>query len=131
MVLYSIDTVNKQLYSHTLPNGEVDDFRLEISPKSFAGYCAVTGKTINMANAYSAEELKQYEPKLAHNTTWDKLAKSKTSSALVVTLPYEKKLVGVLELLNKEGGERFSEADERLAKELAPTTWKCFDPAGN
>jgi type II secretory ATPase GspE/PulE/Tfp pilus assembly ATPase PilB-like protein/GAF domain-containing protein len=120
VVLYSIDTVNKQLYSHTLPNAEVDDFRLEISPKSFAGYCAVTGKTINMANAYAAEELKKYEPELAHNTTWDKLAKSKTSSALVVTLPYEKKLVGVLELLNKEGGERFSEADERLAKELAP-----------
>ncbi len=38
----------------------------------------------------------------------------------MVTLPYEKKLVGVLELLNKEGGERFSEPDERLAKELAP-----------
>ncbi len=121
VILYSVDPVNKQLYSHTLPNGEVDDFRLEISPASFPGYCASTGKTINIANAYSAEELKQYGPGFAHNTSWDKLAQSKTSSALVVTLPYEKKLVGVLEILNKEGGEKFSEEDERQARELATT----------
>lgn len=121
VILYSIDPVNKQIFSHTLPNASVDDFRLEISAKSFAGYCAATGKTLNIANAYSAEELQQHVPQLAHNTSWDKLSQSKTSSALVVTLHFEKQLVGVLELLNKEGGERFSEVDERQAKELANT----------
>jgi type II secretory ATPase GspE/PulE/Tfp pilus assembly ATPase PilB-like protein/GAF domain-containing protein len=121
VILYSIDSVNKHLSSHTLPNAEVDDFRLEISPKSFAGYCAITGKTLKIANAYSAEELKQHVPELSHNTSWDKLSQSKTSSALVVTLHFEKQPVGVLELLNKEGGEKFSDADERQAKELANT----------
>jgi len=121
VILYSVDTVKKQLYSHTLPNAKVDDFRLEISSKSFAGYSALTGKTINIANAYSADEIKQYQPKMAHNESWDKLAQSKTSSALVLSLPYEKRLVGVLEILNKNGGQKFSEADERQAKELAAT----------
>ncbi len=121
VILYSIDPGNKQLYSHSFPNEEVDEFRLEISPNSLAGYCAVTGKTINLANAYSAEELKQYVPKITHNESWDKLAQSKTSSALLVTLPYEKKLVGVMEILNKKGGERYFEEDESQAKELATT----------
>ena len=121
VILYSIDPGNKQLYSHSFPNADVEEFRLEISPKSLAGYCAVTGKTLNLANVYSAEELKQYVPQISHNESWDNLAQSKTSSALVVTLPYEKKLVGVMEILNKKGGERFSEKDERHAKELATT----------
>jgi len=121
VILYSIHQGNKQLYSHIVPNAEADEFRLDISPKSLAGYCAITRKTINIVDAYSAKELKQYVPSLVHNEAWDKLTQSKTKSALVVAIPYEQKLVGVLEIINKIDGERFSEGDERQAKELATT----------
>ena len=121
VILYSIDHGSKQLYSHNVPKTETNEFRLDISPNSLAGNCAITGKTINIADAYSTNELKQYVPHLVHNDTWDKLTQSKTKSVLVVALPYEKKLVGVLEIINKNGGEKFSEGDERQAKELATT----------
>ncbi len=121
VILYSIDHGNKQLYSHNVPKTETNEFRLDISRTSLAGNCAITGKTINIADAYSTNELKQYVPHLVHNDTWDKLTQSKTKSVLVVALPYEKKLVGVLEIINKNGGEKFSEEDERQAKELATT----------
>ncbi len=121
VILYSIDNGNKQLYSHASPRAEAEEFRLDISPKSMAGYCAVTGKTLNVADAYSARELQKYTPKLVHNETWDKLTQTKTKSVLVVALPYEKKLVGVLEIINKSNGERFSDRDERQAKDLATT----------
>lgn len=121
VILYSIDNGNKQLYSHTSPKEEAEEFRLDISPKSLAGYCAVTGKTLNVEDVYSTKELQQYIPKLVHNEAWDKLSQTKTKSVLVVALPYEKKLVGVLEIINKIDGNKFSEADERQAKELATT----------
>lgn len=118
VILYSIDHGKKELYTHPFPQSEFEEFRLEINPKSLAGYCAITGKTVNIADAYSDKELKQYTPKLLHNQTWDDLTKSKSKSVMVVPLPYEKKLVGVLELINKNGGEKFSEGDESQAKEL-------------
>ena len=97
------------------------DFRLDISPNSLAGFCAATGKPLNVVDAYSSEELKQYDPNLVHNKTWDKLTNTKTRSALVVALPYEKRVVGVLQILNKTGENKFSEGDLLQAKELATT----------
>ena len=118
-ILYSIHNGSKQLRSKTFSKTGTDEFCLDISPKSIAGYCAVSGKAINIANAYSETELKQYAPNLVHCETWDKSTQSKTKSILVVALSYEKKLVGVLEIINKIDGERFSEGDECQAKELA------------
>ncbi len=118
VVLYSIDHGNKELYAHAYPKSENEEFRLDISQKSLAGYCAITGKTINIADAYSKNELKQFKPLMVHNDTWDKLTQTRSKSVMVVPLPYEKKLVGVLEVINKNGAEKFSEGDERQAKEL-------------
>jgi type II secretory ATPase GspE/PulE/Tfp pilus assembly ATPase PilB-like protein/GAF domain-containing protein len=119
--IYSLDRGKRQLYACNYQNPGEMDFRLDISPKSLAGFCAATGKSLNIVDVYSSDELKQYDPNLIHNKTWDNLTHIKTSSALVVALPYEKRVVGVLQVLNKTGEDRFSEGDLRQAKELATT----------
>jgi type II secretory ATPase GspE/PulE/Tfp pilus assembly ATPase PilB-like protein/GAF domain-containing protein len=119
--IYSLDRGKRQLFACNYQNPGEMDFRLDISPKSLAGFCAATGKSLSIADVYSSEELKQYDPNLTHNKTWDPLTNTKTSSALVVALPYEKRVVGVLQVLNKNGNETFTEGDLRQAKELAIT----------
>jgi type II secretory ATPase GspE/PulE/Tfp pilus assembly ATPase PilB-like protein/GAF domain-containing protein len=119
--IYSLDRGNRQLFACNYQHPGEMDFRLDISPRSLAGFCAATGKTLNIKDVYSPEELRQYDTNLTHNKTWDKLTPNKTRSALVVALPYEKRVVGVLQVLNKSGKDKFDEGDVRQAKELATT----------
>ena len=119
--IYSIDRGKRRLITRNFKNEAERNIHLEISPKSLAGYCAATGKTVNVSNVYSAKELKQYDQNLTHDANRDKLTKIKTKSALVVALPHENRLVGVLEITNKKGENLFNESDLRQAKELATT----------
>ena len=45
----------------------------------------------------------------------------RTKSCLIVALPHNKKLMGVLQIINKKSGPHFTDEDVRLAKELAGT----------
>jgi type II secretory ATPase GspE/PulE/Tfp pilus assembly ATPase PilB-like protein/GAF domain-containing protein len=121
VLIYSIDRGRRKLFPRNFNHKDEGKKSLDISPKSLAGFCAATGKTLNISNVNSPKELKQYDANLAHDKSWEILSHSQTRSALVVALPYEKRLVGVLEILNKTGGEKFNDDDIRLAKELATT----------
>jgi type II secretory ATPase GspE/PulE/Tfp pilus assembly ATPase PilB-like protein/GAF domain-containing protein len=121
VLIYSIDRGKRKLFPRNFNHKDEGKKSLDISPKSLAGFCAATGKTLNISNVNSPKELKQYDANLAHDKSWEILSHTQTRSALLVALPYEKRLVGVLEILNKTGGEKFNDDDIRLAKELATT----------
>jgi type II secretory ATPase GspE/PulE/Tfp pilus assembly ATPase PilB-like protein/GAF domain-containing protein len=118
--LYSVDRVHRQIYSRNIKVSDGKDIRLEINKKSLAGFVAATGKTLNITDAYSKAELSKFHPELVHDPAWDKVVKSKTLSTLIVPLPQGKRLMGVLQLVNKKGGG-FNETDVRTARELAGT----------
>ncbi len=119
--IYAVDLARRQLVSITHALEEEKEFRLDISPKSLAGFCAATGKTVNVADVTSTKELKKIHADLKHDQTWEKQAKIRIESMLVTALPFEKRLMGVLEVINKTKDAHFSEADVRQAKELSTT----------
>ncbi len=119
--VYAIDRDKRQIYSKNFKAGEIDEIRLDISTKSLAGFVAATGKTLNITDAYNTKELKEYHPDLKLNKTWDEKIDFTTNSALVVALPYNKRLMGVLECLNHVSGGSFDEDYVRQAKELSTT----------
>ncbi|MBC8284296.1 MAG: GspE/PulE family protein [Nitrospinae bacterium] len=119
--IYAIDREKRQIYSKNFKAGHVEEIRLDISSKSLAGFVAATGKTLNITDAYDQKELKKYHPDLKLDKFWDKEINFRTKSALVVALPYNKRLMGVLECLNHESGERFGDGYARQAKELSTT----------
>ena len=117
--VYAIDRDKRQIYSRNFQSDGIDEIRLDISTKSLAGFVAATGKTLNLTDAYDSKELKKIHPDLKLNKTWDEKINFRTKSALVVALPYNKRLMGVLECLNYKSGERFDEGLVRQAKELS------------
>jgi|SaaInlStandDraft_7_1057024.scaffolds.fasta_scaffold01603_9 type II secretory ATPase GspE/PulE/Tfp pilus assembly ATPase PilB-like protein/GAF domain-containing protein len=119
--VYAIDRNKRQIYSRNFRAEGLDEIRLDISTKSLAGFVAATGKTLNVADAYDVKELKKYHPDLTLDKAWDEKINFRTKSALVVALPYNKRLMGVLECLNHESGEIFSDGYVRQAKELSTT----------
>lgn len=78
--------------------------------RGIAGQCAKLRKTINVPDCYADD---RFDP------SFDKKSGYKTRCMLTLPLVgYDESLVGVLQLLNKEGGV-FDEDDERVATALA------------
>ena len=119
--IYAIDRSKRQIYTKNFKAEGINEIRLDISTKSLSGFVAATGKTLNIEDAYNEIELKTYHPDLKLDESWDEKLHFQTKSALVIALPYNKRLMGVLECLNHNSGNKFSEGYIRQAKELSST----------
>jgi type II secretory ATPase GspE/PulE/Tfp pilus assembly ATPase PilB-like protein/GAF domain-containing protein len=121
VTVFAVDRENRQIFSRNFQDDKCDEIRLDISSKSLAGFVAATGKTLNIKNAYDNEELKQFHSELELDKTWDEKFDFKTQSALVVALPYNKRLMGVIECINHVSGNAFNDGHIRQAKDLSST----------
>jgi len=112
------DTLQKQLppgqkmiYSvHSLP----------INEKSLSGYCAFTGKMVNVPDMYNISPEEPY----SFNAMFDKMTGYKTISTLTFPLiTADGRLLGVIQVINKKNEEGevipFSEGDEFLITHFA------------
>ena len=102
-----------------LPPGQhlaYEIFSIDFTEKSIPGYCALTGKLLNIRDSYRIEEDAPY--RLDHR--FDSLVKYETHSSLTLPLKTNSgEVVGVLQLVNALDRRRrvhpFSLSDERLA----------------
>ena len=127
ITLFALDRENRQLFSRNAIDNLKSEIRVDISASSLAGYVAGTGKPINLADAYSEENLAQLHPQLAKGSALDAPLGIKTQGIMILPIPHNKKLIGVMEVINKRrDGEAFSDADFRLAREMSPVLGKVF-----
>ena len=96
------------------------EIRLDISVKNIAGFVAATGKPLNIKNVKDPQELSQFHQQLTYDSSWDKNLNTNTTSMIAVPLPFKKKLVGVMEIINKDGGLGFDQEDFFKAKAISP-----------
>jgi phosphoserine phosphatase RsbU/P len=109
--LYLVDDANNQLYSHVLSRdtGNMMEVRLMMG-EGLAGHVACTGETINIRQAYQ-------DPRF--HATYDRITGFVTKSVLVMPLSTPQgKIIGVVQLLNKQSGQ-FTAADEHLLAVMA------------
>jgi type II secretory ATPase GspE/PulE/Tfp pilus assembly ATPase PilB-like protein/GAF domain-containing protein len=121
VTVFAVDREKRQIFSRNFKDHNVDEIRLDISSKSLAGFVAATGKTLNIKDAYDEEELKGIHSELELDKSWDDEFDFKTQSALVVALPYNKRLMGVIECINHVSGNGFNDGHIRQAKDLSST----------
>ncbi len=124
MTLYAIDYEKKELYSKFLALDTVREIRVLISEKSIAGYVALTREMLNIADAYNTGDLTRISETLTFDSSWDKKTGFRTKQILAVPILHENKnVLGVIQLLNKKHGARFTKEDEagvaRIAKTLS------------
>ncbi|MEK9629508.1 MAG: ATPase, T2SS/T4P/T4SS family [Nitrospinota bacterium] len=120
ITLFALDRDNRQLFSRNKIIDSQPEVRVDISTSSLAGYVAAVGKAVNIKDSYSKEELSQFHPKLSQGSTLDSILSIRARSLMVVPIPYNKKLVGVMEVIHKKNGDSFSEQEFKLARELSP-----------
>jgi hypothetical protein len=112
MTIYAVDAAKNELYSKFLALDTVKEIRLPVSEKSIAGYVAASARIVNIADAYDKAELARISPTLSFDGSWDKKTGFKTQQILGMPILHEGKAIGVIQLLNKKRGARFTKEDE-------------------
>ena len=127
MTLYAIDHDKKEIYSKFLALDAVREIRVPISAKSVSGYVALSKHTVNIADAYDAAELKKISPELTFDSSWDKRTGIHTTQILCMPILHDGKVLGVMQILNKKRGPRFTKDDEASVARIAKTLGIAFN----
>lgn len=120
LTLFAFDSEKKEIFSKVPHIDGVEEVRIPISEQSLAGFCAKYLRPVNIADAYNMAELKATHPSLIHDTSYDKRTGFKTKQVLTYPIVADNKyLMGVLQLLNKKSGSRFTRKDEEAVDEIS------------
>jgi type II secretory ATPase GspE/PulE/Tfp pilus assembly ATPase PilB-like protein len=127
LTLYAVDHDKRELYSRFPFFDAVKEIRVPINEKSIAGCVSLTGSMLNIADAYNRAELSRISETLEFDSTWDKKTGFRTRQVLAAPILNEQGHVqGVIQLLNKKHGPRFTKGDEAGVERLARTLGIAF-----
>jgi type II secretory ATPase GspE/PulE/Tfp pilus assembly ATPase PilB-like protein len=127
MTLYAVDHDKKEIYSKFLALDAVKEIRVPISAKSVAGFVALSRQTVNIADAYDPAELRRLSPELHFDSSFDKRTGFRTTQILCMPVLHEGKVLGVVQILNKKRGTRFTREDEASVARIAKTLGIAFN----
>jgi type II secretory ATPase GspE/PulE/Tfp pilus assembly ATPase PilB-like protein len=119
LTLFAFDSEKKEIFSKVPHVDSVEELRIPITEQSLAGFCAKYLRPVNIVDAYNAIELRTIHPSLVHDNAYDKRTGFKTKQVLTYPIVADNKyLMGVLQLLNKKNGIRFTRKDEESVAEI-------------
>lgn len=120
----------KVAQNDSLPQVSFQEFAIPLTPKSLAGYVALTGESLNLADAYALPPTVPYQLERSVDRDLDYSTRS------VLVLPMQNRqgeMIGVLQLINRktqadvvvtpenvtEVTQSYSEWEERIVRSLA------------
>ena len=119
ITIYVTDKPRNELYSLYLAGAQLKEIRLPITNRSIAGFVANGGGGVNIADAYDKEELKKIDKTLFFDEGWDKQSGYRTTQVLALPILHENALMGVIQIVNRKGGGKFTADEQSLLEEIA------------
>ncbi|GAB4293490.1 MAG: hypothetical protein Fur0034_00630 [Desulfuromonadia bacterium] len=119
LTLYVADNTRKLLVSKVKSGDEVKEITLPLDTSSLAGFCAVTGRILSIADAYDDHALRMIHPDLHFDRSWDQKTGYRTRQVLCVPMRFNNILIGVMQLINTGKNTPFTDSDTSYALELA------------
>ncbi len=119
ITIYVVDKKKRQLVSRLKSGNDIEEIRVPISTGSIAGWCALKNNTINIMDAYNANELASIDPALRFDNRWDLKTGFKTRQVLARPIGFRNRLLGVIQLMNRKTGKSFVKVDEKSLEEVA------------
>jgi len=130
LTLYAVDSDKKEIYSRYVDPEtpkEIKELRVPINEKSVAGYVAKNQEAVNVSDAHDRLEIAKINPDLTFDSSWDKKSGFKSRQMLTVPLlSSNNMLAGVMQLINKRSGDRFTRHDEERVADIAKTIGIAF-----
>ncbi len=112
---YMLDGQCKVLKSVRKTGSIPSQIRVPVDKKSsVAGFVAATGRVISIVNAYDNVELMTISPDLKFDGSWDRLSCYHTRQILAAPILACDKIIGVIQVINKAHGNRFTPLDRQI-----------------
>ena len=120
LTIYRRDRHGREIISYYRSGDEmVEEIHLPLSPTSVAGYVAMSHQPILVDDVYDADSLTLIHPQLTFDHSFDAASGFLTQSMVVVPIKFKDTLLGVLQVINKNGGGVFTEDDQGHVNEIA------------
>jgi type II secretory ATPase GspE/PulE/Tfp pilus assembly ATPase PilB-like protein len=119
ITIYIVDWKKKEIFSRFKAGAIPEEIRVPLANQSIAGYTVQNAQIVNIVNAYDRNELQMINKDLVYDQSWDKKSGYICKQILSVPIFYKKYIIGVLQLVNKKHGPRFSLEDQTSAVEMA------------
>lgn len=114
--VYLVDESTNELQSAAVIGNVPCSIRLPIKESSLAGYCAVTGRSYVVPDAYG--DLSVIDERLHFDRSWDKKTQFRTRDVMCTPAMFKGKIMGVIQVLN--GKDRsFQESDLNVLKNIS------------
>ena len=114
--VYLVDESTNELQSAAIIGNVHRTIHVPIRESSLAGFCAVSGKSFIVPDAYG--DLSVVDPKLHFDRSWDKITGFRTRDVMCAPAMFRDKLLGVIQILN--GKERsFQESDLKSLEDMS------------
>lgn len=126
LTIYAIDVQNQQLYSMFKSGDTPKEIRISKTFNSIAGFCALSKKSVNIKDVYDQDELRGLHASLKFDERWDKTTGFRSKQILATPVVFEKYLLGVLQMINKNNGLSFTLEDQKAAEEISRTLGIAF-----
>lgn len=117
--IYQRDTKSGGLLTRYSSGGMTKAIRLPLSNSSLAGFVALSGRALNIANVRDQAELKRVHPQLRFDERSDRRLNFVTKSVIAVPITHQRVVLGVLQLINKLDESSFNQRDMREVTQLA------------
>ncbi|MFZ5571376.1 MAG: GspE/PulE family protein [Thermodesulfobacteriota bacterium] len=121
LTIYYVDGIKRELVSRFKTGDEIQEIRVPLAPSSIVGFAAYKQKLINIKDVYDDEELRNIDPQLHFDRSWDDRTGLRTRQVLVVPIIFKKLLLGAVQLINRKDNKAFTALDEKNVKELSET----------
>lgn len=129
LTIYVVDE-SKTTISSRVKTGlhSIRTIRLPIAENSVAGYVALTGKMLNIHDAYDEQELKAISPRMEFRRELDERTGYRCHQMLVAPINSadEGDVMGIIQLINTRSGEVFSAIAEEGIQGLGQTLAVAF-----
>lgn len=106
--VYVVDEQTRRLESIAVVGNVAQRIAVPISPTSLAGYCATSGRSFCVSDAYG--DLSAIDARLRFDRSWDEQNSFRTRDVLCSPAVFKDAVVGVVQVINSRGST-FSECD--------------------
>ncbi len=126
LTLYTVDNLREEVVSKFKTGNEIREIIVPADKKSITGYCAASGKAVNVLDVYDEYELGRINPDLRFDKSWDQRSGYKTNQILAAPIIYNKSILGVIQLINKKEGYSFTQEDQYSILDIANFLQEAF-----
>jgi len=126
LTIYVIDKAKKEIFTLQNDGVKTKEIRFPIDYSTFAGYVAKKKKMLHITDAYNTREIRRINDALRFDDSRDEKTGILTGQIIASPIVHDGIIVGVMEIMNKKGGETIDDYSHIFLDEIESYLAKAF-----